>query len=267
MPPSATTPNLHLLQHQFSAALHYQPHELTTTVVNDHFSAQQRLQLYCNNFIIGLTEVLVSVYPTVNAMIGSDCFEQIARQHILNHPLRQGDVTLYGDHFSDTIAAQPTLISRLPYLVDLARLEWQRDIVSRLACHDGSLPLAKLHQLEHPTHSLCPHQCYFHIPTATQTFSSQYAVVSLWEVVNQTDGDQQQQLLVALNINHPQSALIQHFKWLIWQQIVTPELIQLLDHCQQQRPIATLTTAQLTLLPQLLHHHLMDDICEVTDND
>ena len=267
MPPSATTPNLQQLQHQFTAALHYQPHELTTTVVNDHFSAQQRLQLYCNNFIIGLTEVLVSVYPTVNVMIGSDCFEQIARQHILNHPLLQGDVTLYGDHFSDTIAAQPTLISRLPYLVDLARLEWQRDIVSRLACHDGSLPLAKLRQLEHPTNPLCPHHYYLQIPTATRIFSSQYAVVSLWEVVNQTDGDQLQQLLAALNINHPQSALIQHFKWQIWQQIVTPELIPLIEHCQQQRSIATLTTAQLTLLPQLLHHHLMDDICEVTDND
>ncbi|KJF86320.1 HvfC/BufC N-terminal domain-containing protein [Photobacterium phosphoreum] len=267
MPPSATTPNLHQLQHQFSAALHYQPHDLATTVVNDHFSAEQRLQLYCNNFIIGLTDVLASVYSTVSAMIGDDCFNLLARQHILNHPLPQGDVTVYGAHFSDTIAAQPTLVSTLPYLVDLARLEWQRDCVSRLACHTGNLPLEKLRQLEHQAGHITPQQYYFHIPISTDTFSSQYAVVSLWEVVNQTDGDQQQLLLATLNINHPQSALIQHFKWQIWQQIVTPELIQLIEHCQQQRSIATLTTTQLTLLPQLLHHHLMDDICEVTAND
>lgn len=266
MTSSATTPNLHQLQHQFAAALQYQPHDLTTAIVSDHFSAQQRLQLYCNNFIIGLTEVLTCVYPTVKAMIGEDCFAQLARQHILNNALPQGDVTLYGDHFSDTITAQPILVSSLPYLADLARLEWQRDSVSHLACHDGNLPLEKLHQLAHSTHSLCPHQCYFHIPTATQTFSSQYAVVSLWEVVNQTDADQQQ-LLATLNINHPQSALIQHFQGQIWQQVVTPELIHVVEHCQQQRSIATLTTTQLTLLPQLLHHHLIDDIGEVISND
>lgn len=266
MPPSATTLNLQQLQHQFAAALHYQPHDLATTVVNDHFSAEQRLQLYCNNFIIGLTDVLASVYSTVSAMIGDDCFNLLARQHILNHPLPQGDVTVYGAHFSDTIAAQPTLVSTLPYLVDLARLEWQRDCVSRLACHAGNLPLEKLRQLEHQASHITPQQYYFHIPISTDTFSSQYAVVSLWEIVNQTNDDHQQQQLATLNINQPQTALIQHYQWQIWQQHVTPELVTLVTDCQQQCPIAALTPTQLNLLPQLLHHHLIDDIRKVNSD-
>ncbi|WP_394167334.1 DNA-binding domain-containing protein [Photobacterium piscicola] len=266
MPSSATTPNLHQLQHQFAAALHYQPHDLSTTIVNNHFSAQQRLQLYCNNFIIGLTDVLATVYTTVNAMIGDDCFNHLARQHILNHPLPQGDVTTYGAHFSNTIAAQPTLVSSQPYLVDLARLEWQRDCVSRLVCHDGSLPLQKSRQLEHNTSHINPQQYYFHIATSTDTFSSQYAVVSLWEIVNHPHSDQHQ-LLATLDINQPQTGLMQHYQWQIWQQQVTPELVTLVTDCQQQRPIAALTTTQLALLPQLLHHHLIDDICKVNSDD
>lgn len=267
MPSSLTAPNLHQLQHQFAAALHYQPHEATMMVISDHFSAQQRLQLYCNNFIISLTEVLANTYPTVKAMIGEQCFEQLARRHVLSHPLSQGDVTVYGEHFADTIAAQSTLASSLPYLVDLARLEWLRDIVSRLTSHSGKLPLNKLHQLEHPTNSLNLQQYYFHIPTATRIFSSQYAVMSLWEIVHLSSNDHQQQQLATLDINQPQTALLQHFQWQVWQQRVEPELIALVKDCQHQCPIAALTNSQLTLLPQLLHHHLIDDIYEVNDND
>ncbi|SMY17941.1 HvfC/BufC N-terminal domain-containing protein [Photobacterium aquimaris] len=267
MPASTTAPNLHQLQHQFAAALHYQFHTATTMVISDHFSAQQRLQLYCNNFIVGLTEVLESVYSTVKAMTGGACFKQLARQHILNHPLPQGDVTLYGDHFSDTIAAQPTLVSSLPYLVDLARLEWLRDVVSRSPSHSGALPLEKLHRLEHPQHSLDLLRCYFHIPISTHIFSSQYAVGALWEIVNHTDGSHQQQQLATLDIHQPQAVLVQHFQWQLWQQTVTTELMALVNDCQQQRPIAALTESQLTLLPQLLHHHLIDDIGEVNNDD
>lgn len=266
MPTSSTTPNLRNLQHQFAAALHYQPHDLATTIIKGNFSSAQRLQLYCNNFIISLTDVLATIYTTVSAMIGDDCFNHLARQHILNHPLPQGDVTIYGAHFSDTIAAQPRLVSSLPYLVDLARLEWQRDCVSRLPCHNGNLPLQKLRQLEHQANHITPQQYYFHIPISTNTFSSQYAVVSLWEIVNHSHSDQYQ-LLAKLNINQPQTALIQHYQWQLWQQQVTPELVTLVTDCQQQRPIATLATPQLALLPQLLHHHLIDDICKVNSDD
>ncbi|KJG08991.1 DUF2063 domain-containing protein [Photobacterium kishitanii] len=267
MPASLTAPNLQQLQHQFAAALHYQPHDAATIVNSDQFSAQQRLQLYCNNFIISLTEVLASTYPTVKAMIGEQCFEQLARHHILSQPLPQADVTAYGDHFENTITAQPALVASLPYLVDLARLEWLRDIVSRLASHAGTLPLEKLRQLEHPTNSVNLQQCYFHIPTSTRVFSSQYAVVSLWEIVNDTNDNHQQQQLALLDINQPQTALLQHFQWQIWQQDSAPELIALVRDCQCQRPIATHTRSQLTLLPQLLHHHLIDDICEVNGDD
>lgn len=265
---SLTARNLQQLQQQFAATLQYQPNAIKTAVVSDHFSAEQRLQLYRNNFIISVTEVLVSVYPTVNAMIGDECFAQLARQHILNHPLRQGDVSVYGNDFAATITAQASLSQSLPYLADLATLEWQRDVVSRLVCHDGNLPMVKLQQLEHAADNINPHHCYFHIPTATRIFSSQYAVVSLWEIVNlQQQQQQQQQLLATLNINQPQSALIQHYQWQIWQQHVTPELVDLIKDCQQQRLIAELTPSQLTLLPQLLHFHLLDDICEVSHHD
>ncbi|MGU3843968.1 HvfC/BufC family peptide modification chaperone, partial [Vibrio diabolicus] len=46
------------LQSQFAKALHYQALGEECDIVSDKFTADERIQIYRNNFIISLSEVL-----------------------------------------------------------------------------------------------------------------------------------------------------------------------------------------------------------------
>lgn len=88
--------------------------------------------------------MLEATYPCCLAVVGEECFAQIARQHVLNHPLSEGNVTDYGDGFSDTIINQQTLVEAVPYLADLARLEWLVDRASQQVPVSADFPFEQL---------------------------------------------------------------------------------------------------------------------------
>ncbi|MDG3399591.1 DNA-binding domain-containing protein, partial [Vibrio parahaemolyticus] len=67
------------LQNQFAKALHYQALGDDCDIASDQFTADERMQIYRNNFIISLSEVLSATYPMVEALLGETCFAQIAR--------------------------------------------------------------------------------------------------------------------------------------------------------------------------------------------
>ena len=75
--------NLATLQSQFAKALHYQALGEDCDIASDEFTADERMQIYRNNFIVSLSEVLSATYPMVEALLGKECFEQMARQHVL----------------------------------------------------------------------------------------------------------------------------------------------------------------------------------------
>ena len=136
--------NLHQLQQDFAEALHYRPSSASETIADSTFSPEQLIQVYRNNFIISLSEVLEATYPCCKAVVGEECFAQIARQHVLIQPLGEGNVTDYGDGFSDTINTQPALVEAVPYLADLARLEWLVDRASQHVPVSTNFPLEQL---------------------------------------------------------------------------------------------------------------------------
>ena len=79
------------------------------------FAPDALLQIYRNNFILGLTEVLASSYPAVRAMVGETFFEAAARGFVLAAPLEEGSVMDYGEGFGDWLARLPTTAA-LPWL-------------------------------------------------------------------------------------------------------------------------------------------------------
>ncbi|MGL6262253.1 HvfC/BufC N-terminal domain-containing protein [Vibrio sp. WXL210] len=121
------------LQNQFAKALRYQANGEDCDIVSNHFSANDRIQIYRNNFVISLSEVLSATYPMVELLVGEECFTQMARQHVLQHPLTKADVSFYGDKFDQTIAQFPKVVEAAPYLEDVARFEWQMDLALHLA--------------------------------------------------------------------------------------------------------------------------------------
>lgn len=73
-------------------------------------------------------DALAETYPVVRRLAGEDWFGEIARRYCGAHPPRSGDLALFGDRFADVLATDRDP-QRLPYLADVARLEW--------ACHES----------------------------------------------------------------------------------------------------------------------------------
>ncbi|UTV27671.1 HvfC/BufC N-terminal domain-containing protein [Photobacterium atrarenae] len=195
-------PDLRQLQQDFAAALHYQPSPVATQVEDGTFTAEQRLQLYRNNFIISLSEVLAATYPAVKAVVGDTCFAQLARQHILSHPLQHGDVSHYGAGLADTIGQFAELTEAVPYLADLARLEWLVDQAGHAPVSRHAFPFAKLQSLASSNADDFA-RLQLIVPEATFCLDADYPVATLWQMITSNQ-------IEAIDINQTESAVIQH---------------------------------------------------------
>src|SRR5687768_16032631 len=85
--------------------------------------AGERLQVYRNNVFISLRQALADVYPVVQRLVGEEFFNQLARRFVREHPSRSGNLHDFGREFAGFLATLPDL-TELPYLPDVAALEW-----------------------------------------------------------------------------------------------------------------------------------------------
>jgi Putative DNA-binding domain len=77
-----------------------------------------------------LVNALRLSYPTVDALVGNDCFDQIATVFAENNPPKTACLAAYGEGFADFLAECPTL-SSLGYLPDIARIDRAVDVALR----------------------------------------------------------------------------------------------------------------------------------------
>lgn len=83
----------------------------------------ERFAVYRNNVAVGLIEALRSSFPVVERLVGAEFFTAMAREHALQSPPSSAVLLEYGSGFPDFIARfEPA--AALPYLADVARLEW-----------------------------------------------------------------------------------------------------------------------------------------------
>ena len=92
-------------------------------IVDDGFSAAERLDIYRNTFLSSLTGALRISYPAVHRLVGEEFFEAAAQCFIEAYPPQGAYLNAYGAGFGDFLAQFPPAAS-LPYLADVARLEW-----------------------------------------------------------------------------------------------------------------------------------------------
>lgn len=82
----------------------------------------KRLNVYRNNVVGSLTDVMEASFPAVKALVGDEFFTGMARRFILAHPPSHGCLNSYGFEFAEFIDGfEPA--KGLPYLPDIARLE------------------------------------------------------------------------------------------------------------------------------------------------
>lgn len=92
-------------------------------VVADRLAAEQRLQVYRNNTFTSLRAALETTFPVVCRLVGDDFFRGAARAFVRQHPPTAPCLGEYGAEFAGFLADFPPARA-LPYLGDVARLEW-----------------------------------------------------------------------------------------------------------------------------------------------
>ena len=176
MPPKSIS--LTDLQSDFASMVY----QKTTTVLHDvvnargELSAEQLLGIYRNNTLGLLKENLELIYPTVLAIVGEDFFRTLAYHYIPLNPSTSGDMHDYGENFADFISHFPAAES-LPYLPDVARLEWRWHQVYHAADNDP-LDVNKLAQAEPENYE----HLYFKLADASALVQSDYPVLDIWQV-------------------------------------------------------------------------------------
>ena len=79
--------------------------------------------VYRNTSARGAIEALRGAYPTVDMLVGDEMFVQVALDFRSECPPVSPVLSDYGSGFADFLARQPWA-SELPYLADIARLDW-----------------------------------------------------------------------------------------------------------------------------------------------
>ncbi|WP_430475704.1 putative DNA-binding domain-containing protein [Thalassospira lucentensis] len=139
-----------------------------------------RFAIYRNNVHRGLCDALAAAYPTVEKLVGKAFFRELARQFVGAETSRPGSLALYGNGFSDFIAAHETVAS-LAYLTDIARLERAR--LEALNAKDAE-PLSASHLAGYED-VLGAMQLHAH--SACRLVVSDHPVLSIWTAQNVSD--------------------------------------------------------------------------------
>ena len=100
---------------------------------------QARLAIYRNNIFHNYHQALRDVYPVVERLVGEDFLHLAARRYIPSHPSHDGNLHSFGAAFGSFLDGFPPA-AQLPYLGDVARLEWHVHEAFHAADH-AAMPL------------------------------------------------------------------------------------------------------------------------------
>lgn len=137
--------------------------------------AAERLQLYRNNLFASLGDALGAVYPVLAQLVGEAWFGQLARAYVAAHPLRAASLHGFGDALPGFVGGLPGA-QALPYLADVAALEWALHEVYHAAAHRplAAAALADVAADEQPRLVLT-------LAPAARLVASDYPVLRIWQ--------------------------------------------------------------------------------------
>jgi hypothetical protein len=121
-------PSLSELQQRFAAAVLDLAHE-----------PGERIVVYRHTIFANYRNALGSTYRVVRELTGAPCFNAAIDAFVLAHPSTGGDLNVYGDALPSFLATYSP-VAPLPYLPDVARLEWAMDEAHRAADAKGDAP-------------------------------------------------------------------------------------------------------------------------------
>ncbi len=111
------------LQTAFAAAVLGDGNRIAHSVAGGGLAPAQRVQVYRNAVRVRLKDALADTYPVLRRLVGDACFDGVASEFLRRYPPRVGHLHPFGARMAELCARLPVLAG-LPYLPDVARLEW-----------------------------------------------------------------------------------------------------------------------------------------------
>lgn len=116
------------LQAAFAAHVAGRDHaDLIAAVIDDSISAEARLRVYRHHVAYSLGTALAATFPTVHALVGEEFFRTMAGGFVARELPAQPALSEYGAGFPEFVAGYEPA-SGLPYLADIARLDWALNV-------------------------------------------------------------------------------------------------------------------------------------------
>lgn len=143
---------------------------------DDRSRAAHGLEAYRRSVLANLAVAVQTTYPVLEAIVGTAFLAAAARRYAMERPSTSGDLNAYGSDFGDFLARYQPAMS-LPYLPDVARLEWLAQQVYGAA----DAPAQNLAALA----ATPPEQwgeLRFRLDPAHACLASDWPLVRIWEV-------------------------------------------------------------------------------------
>ncbi len=138
-----------------------------------NYSCDTAIEVYRNNYRGNLHDALACAYPVIVQLVGDDFFRFLAKKYIEYNQSSSTNMHDYGAVMANFLADfEP--VRQLPYLPDMARLEW--------ACHvayyaDDRVPLS----LESLAQIPAARYADLVLQTAGQVIRSSFPVAAIWQ--------------------------------------------------------------------------------------
>ena len=118
-------PDLLAIQRDIAASLRHADADSQSAqwIAGDAALVPERLAIYRANVAASVTKAMSAAHPVIRQVVGDEFFEALAQAYNRVHPSASGDLHDYGANFAPFLSAFPHT-QGLPYLPDLARLEW-----------------------------------------------------------------------------------------------------------------------------------------------
>lgn len=135
---------------------------------------ERRFRVYRNNVKASLAAALAARFPVVERLVGEEFFTAMALVFVERHPPRSPVLAEYGAAFAGFLEGFDPAAD-LPYLPDIARLEWARQVAYHSA-DAGAADIGRLAEL--PPEALDSVRLGLH--PAAAVIPSSWPIVSIW---------------------------------------------------------------------------------------
>lgn len=184
--------NLRELQKQFIDKLYNESSSILDWIHSSTLLPEQHFSIYQNSIHGILQKALQEVFPVCMKLVGEDFFVAMINEFIAATRSTSPNLGDFGAFFSDFIATfEPAKV--LPYLSDVARLEWAWHQLYD-AANAETFDLQKFTELDDDQ----AEYILFALPPGASLISSTYPILEIWKI-NQDESATEETIHLDLN--------------------------------------------------------------------